>query len=283
MQLGLINTLTIDRFTPPGAFLRDSQGNEVLLPKKYVKEDFKLEEEIDVFVFKDSEQRIVSTTEKPHLLLGQFTYLKVTQIQPIGAFVDWGLDKNLLVPYSEQIYNLEEEESYLIALKYDDKTDRLYGSMKIKNLLEPCREDLKGQKVDLLICEYNDLGISVIVNKKYDGLIFNSNIIADINHGDEIDGYIEKVRADGKLDVRLEPITVEKYDLAIEKILDRLNGQGKLYLSDKSSPEDINHELGMSKKTFKQSIGKLYKWRKIKLHKNYIELIRQSNQDGKTE
>ena len=197
--------------------------------------------------------------------------------------MDWGLDKNLLVPYSEQIYNLEEEESYLIALKYDNKTDRLYGSMKIKNLLEPCRENLKGQKVDLLICEYNDLGISVIVNKKYDGLIFNSNIIADINHGDEIDGYIEKVRADGKLDVRLEPITVEKYDLAIEKILDRLNGQGKLYLSDKSSPEDINHELGMSKKTFKQSIGKLYKWRKIKLHKNYIELIRQSNQDGKTE
>jgi len=275
MQLGLINTLIIDRFTPPGAFLRDTEGNEVLLPQKYLLDEFELEQEIDVFVFKDSEQRIVSTTEKPHLLLGEFTYLKVTQIQPIGAFVDWGLDKNLLVPYSEQLYNLEEEESYLITLKHDEKTDRLYGSMKVKNLLEPCVEDMKGQKVDLLICEYNDLGISVIVNKKYDGLIFNSNIIADINHGDEIEGYIEKVREDGKLDVRLEPITVQKYDLAIDKILSLLKRKGKLHLTDKSSPEDINSALGMSKKTFKQSIGKLYKWRKIKLHKEYIELTSQ--------
>lgn len=282
MQLGLINTLIIDRFTPPGAFLRDKEGNEVLLPQKYLKDEFELEQEIDVFVFKDSEQRIVSTTEKPHLLLGEFTYLKVTQIQPIGAFVDWGLDKNLLVPYSEQLYNLEEEESYLIALKHDEKTDRLYGSMKVKNLLEPCSEDLKGEKVDLLICEYNDLGISVIVNKKYDGLIFNSNIIADINHGDEIEGYIEKVREDGKLDVRLEPITVQKYDLAIDKIMSLLNKRGKLHLTDKSSPEDINTALGMSKKTFKQSIGKLYKWRKIKLHNEYIELISKATSGDKT-
>ena len=212
MKLGEINKLVIDRFTPPGAFLKDSIGNEVLLPRKYLLEAYQLEQEIDVFVFKDSEQRIVSTTEKPHLLLEEFRYLKVTQIQPIGAFVDWGLDKNLLVPYSEQLYKLEEDESYLIALKHDKKTDRLYGSMKIKNLLEPCTEDITGEKVKLLICEYNDLGISVIVNKKFEGLIFNSNIISDINHGDEIDGYIEKVREDGKLDVRLEPITFEKYD-----------------------------------------------------------------------
>ena len=232
MQLGLINTLTIDRFTPPGAFLKDPLGNEVLLPRKYLLDEYELEQEIDVFVFKDSEQRIVSTTEKPFVLLGEFKYLKVTQITPIGAFVDWGLDKNLLVPYSEQLIELEEEEKFLIGLKYDDKTDRLYGSMKIKNFLEPCREDLKGSKVNLLICEYNDLGINVIVNNKYDGLIFDSNIIAEVNHGDEIDGYVEKVREDGKLDIRLEPITVEKYDLAIEKIMSRLNEEGKLFLTD---------------------------------------------------
>lgn len=273
MQLGIINTLTIDRFTPPGAFLKDQQGNEVLLPRKYLLEEFELEQEIDVFVFKDSEQRIVSTTETPYLILDQFQYLKVTQIQPIGAFVDWGLDKNLLVPYSEQLYKLEEGESYLIALKHDEKTDRLYGSMKIKSLLEPCLEDLKGGKVNLLICEYNDLGINVIVNKRYEGLIFNSNIISDIEHGDEIEGYVENVREDGKIDIRLEPITVEKYDLAIEKIMERLKDDGKMFLTDKSSPEEINSALGMSKKTFKQSIGKLYKWRKINLQKDHIELI----------
>ena len=136
MKLGLINTLKIDRFTPPGAFLKDPMGNEVLLPRKYLLEEFELEQEIDVFVFKDSEQRIVSTTEIPYLLLGEFKYLKVTQITPIGAFVDWGLDKNLLVPYSEQLIELEENEKFLVGLKYDDKTDRLYGSMKIKNKID---------------------------------------------------------------------------------------------------------------------------------------------------
>ena len=277
MQLGQINTLTIDRFTPPGAFLKDKFGNEVLLPNKYLLEEFELEQEIDVFVFKDSEQRIVSTTETPFLLLDEFKYLKVTQITPIGAFVDWGLDKNLLVPFSEQILKLEEEETYLIGLRYDDQTDRLYGSMKIKSLLEPCTDDLKGIKVNLLICEKNDLGVSVIVNKKHEGLLFQNNIISKINHGDEIEGYVENVREDGKLDIRLEPITFEKYDIAIEKILERLNQEGKLFLSDKSPSEQINSELGMSKKTFKQSIGKLYKWRKITLHKDYIELINKSN------
>ena len=282
MKLGEINKLVIDRFTPPGAFLKDSIGNEVLLPRKYLLDEYQLEQEIDVFVFKDSEQRIVSTTETPLLLLHEFKYLKVTQIQPIGAFVDWGLDKNLLVPYSEQLYKLEEDESYLVALKHDKKTDRLYGSMKIKNLLEPCTDDLTGEKVQLLVCEYNDLGISVIVNKKFEGLIFNSNIISDITHGDEIDGYIEKVREDGKLDVRLEPISVEKYDLAIDKILGELKKEGKLFLTDKSSPDAINSALGMSKKTFKQSIGKLYKWRKIMLHKDCIEIIDKSTSGDKS-
>ena len=276
MQLGLINRLKIDRFTSPGAFLKDPMGNEVLLPKKYLLEEFELEQEIDVFVFKDSEQRIVSTTETPYLFLGEFKYLKVTQITPIGAFVDWGLDKNLLVPYSEQLIELEEDEKFLIGLKYDDKTDRLYGSMKIKSFLEPCREELKGQKVNLLICEYNDLGINVIVNNKYEGLIFDNNIIIKINHGDEIEGYVETVREDDKLDIRLEPITAKKYDIAIDKIMKCLNEEGKLFLTDKSPPEKINEELGMSKKTFKQSIGKLYKWRKINLRKDCIELIKKT-------
>ena len=157
MQLGLINTLTIDRFTPPGAFLEDEQGNEVLLPQKYLLDSYELGDKIDVFVFKDSEQRIVCTTETPHLLLGDFKYLRITQVKPIGAFADWGLDKNLLIPFSEQICRLEEEGYYLFVLRYDYKTDRLFGSMRVRKTLEACKEDLQGQEVDLLICEPNDL------------------------------------------------------------------------------------------------------------------------------
>jgi hypothetical protein len=272
MQLGLINTLTIDRFTPPGAFLEDTQGNEVLLPQKYLLDSYELGQKIDVFVFKDSMQRIVCTTEEPFLLLGDFRYLRVTQVKPIGAFVDWGLDKNLLIPFSEQICRLEEDRYYLFVLRYDYETDRLFGSMRVRKSLEACDEQIQGEEVDLLICEPNDLGISVIVNNLYDGMIFDSNIIANIEPGDERKGYVEKVRPDGKLDIRLEPITFEKYDLAERKILELLQEKGTLMLSDKSPSELINDELEMSKRTFKQAIGKLYKHRRIKINKDSIEL-----------
>ncbi|MBG38292.1 MAG: hypothetical protein CL857_00045 [Cryomorphaceae bacterium] len=273
MQLGLINKLKIDRFTPPGAFLEDEQGNEVLLPQKYLLDDYEIGQKIDVFVFKDSQQRIVCTTEQPHLLLGDFKYLRVTQVKPIGAFVDWGLDKNLLIPFSEQICKLEEEKYYLFVLRYDYKTDRLFGSMRVRKSLDICREELQGKEVDLLICEQNDLGVNVIVNNRYDGMIFDSNVIANIESGEERKGYVEKVRNDGKLDIRLEPITFEKYDLAEKKILDLLGKNRQLMLSDKSPSDQINRELGMSKRTFKQAIGKLYKHRRIIINKDSIELV----------
>ena len=275
MQLGLINTLTIDRFTPPGAFLEDEQGNEVLLPQKYLLDSYEVGQKVDVFVFKDSMQRIVCTTEEPFLLLGGFKYLRVTQVQPIGAFVDWGLDKNLLVPFSEQLYRLDEEEYYLFVLRYDVQTDRLFGSMRVKKSLLPCKEELEGEEVDLLICEENDLGVSVIVNNKYDGMLFDSNIIAHIEPGEERKGFVEKVRTDGKLDIRLEATNYFKYDLAEEKILGLLREKGELMLCDKSPPDLINAELGMSKRTFKQAIGKLYKHKRIKLNRDSIELLKK--------
>jgi predicted RNA-binding protein (virulence factor B family) len=145
--------------------------------------------------------------------------------------------------------------------------------MRVRKSLDICNEELQGQEVDLLICEENDLGVSVIVNNRYDGMIFDSNIIASIEPGDERKGYVEKVRDDGKLDIRLEPITYEKYDLAESKILELLQDNGKLMLSDKSPSELINKELGMSKRTFKQAIGKLYKHRRIKINKDSVELL----------
>lgn len=272
MQLGRINQLTIDRLTPPGAYLYDLQGNEVLLPKKYLLPEHLEGTEVSVFVFKDSENRIVATTETPFILLGDFTYLEVIHNNPFGTFVDWGLDKDLMVPYGEQTHRLEEGEKYLFTLRYDHATDRLFGSMKIKKMLEPCLEELTDQEVELLICESTQLGRNVIVNNRYSGLIFNTDITKNIQRGDRLMGFVKNVRQDGKLDISLEPTSYMKYDQASEKILQVLLKNPKLELSDKSDPDEVRDKLEMSKKTFKQAIGKLFKAKKIIIHPNYIEL-----------
>lgn len=273
MQLGVVNKLKINRFTPPGAFLEDEFGNEVLLPNKYVEEHFELEDEVDVFVFKDSENRIVATTEVPHLYLGDFRYLTVIHVNPYGAFVDWGLDKDLLVPFSEQLHRLEQEEKYLFSLQYDNATDRLYGTMRVKKLLEPCAEDLNGQEVDIMICEENALGISVIVNNRYDGLIFRNNISKVFPRGSFAKAYVRLVREDGKLDIQFEPLTFEKFDQASSFLLEELQANdGYLPLNDHSGPDDIREQLGMSKKLFKQAVGKLYKQQKITIEEKGIRI-----------
>ena len=272
MQLGRINQLTIARHTPPGAYLFDNQGNEVLLPKKYVLPEHIEGSSVDVFVFKDSENRIVATTETPLIFLGDFTYLEVVHNNPFGTFVDWGLDKDLMVPYGEQTHKLEEGEKYLFTLRYDHATDRLFGSMKVKKMLEPCLEEITDQKVDLLICEPTQLGRNVIVNNRYSGLIFNNDITKNIQRGDRTSGFVKLIRDDGKLDITFEPTSFVKYDQATDKILQILQKNPKLELSDKSDPDEIRGELGMSKKTFKQAIGKLFKAKKIIIYPNYIEL-----------
>jgi predicted RNA-binding protein (virulence factor B family) len=272
MQLGRINQLTIARLTPPGAYLFDLQGNEVLLPKKYLLNEHVEGEQVSVFVFKDSENRIVATTEIPHILLGDFNYLEVVHNNPFGTFVDWGLDKDLMVPYGEQTHKLEEGEKYLFTLRYDHATDRLFGSMKVKKILDPCKEDLTDQEVDLLICEPTQLGRNVIVNNQYSGLIFNNDITKNIQRGDRLIGFVKNVREDGKLDITLEPNSFVKYDQATDKILQILQKNPKLELSDKSDPDEIREKIGMSKKTFKQAIGKLFKAKKITIYPNFIEL-----------
>jgi predicted RNA-binding protein (virulence factor B family) len=272
MQLGRINQLTIDRLTPPGGYLYDKQGNEVLLPKKYLLPEHIEGSQVSVFVFKDSENRIVATTETPLILLGDFTYLEVVHNNPFGTFVDWGLDKDLMVPYGEQTHRLEEGEKYLFTLRYDHATDRLFGSMKVKKMLDPCIEELTDQEVELLICEPTDLGRNVIVNNRYSGLIFNTDITKNIQRGERLMGFVKNVRQDGKLDISLEPTSFLKYDQATEKILQILQKKPKLELSDKSDPDEVRDKLGMSKKTFKQAIGKLFKTKKILIYPNYIEL-----------
>ena len=272
MQLGTINELTIDRLTPPGAFLVDAHGNEVLLPRKYLTEEHVEEAVVSVFVFKDSENRIVSTTEIPRLYLGEFACLEVVQVNPYGAFVDWGLDKDLFVPFAEQSRRLEIGEKVIVVLRYDHATDRLYGSTKLKKMLEPCNEELTGQQVEILVAGKTELGTNVIVNNRYSGLIFSNNLTRPVHYGEVHSAYVRKVREDGKLDIQFEPLTIERFDNAEEQLLNRLQAEGFLPLNDYSSPEEIREVLNMSKKLFKQTIGKLYKLKKIQIEADGIRL-----------
>jgi len=267
MQLGKINTLTIKRFAPPGAYLIDLQENEILLPNKYLTPEMEEGTEVEVFVMRDSSERLVAVTETPYILLGDFAFLNVVEVNPYGAFVDWGLDKDLFVPFAEQRQRLAIGERHLFTLLYDFETDRLFGSMKVKKVLAPCQDmSLEGQEVDLLICDEGKLGRNVIVNNRYEGLIFRDHQNQLLESEQVCKGYVAKVREDGKLDIRLEVPNDSRYDAAEQKILDMLaNNNGFLALTDKSDPEEVRAVLGLSKKTFKQAIGKLYKHRRIAL------------------
>jgi predicted RNA-binding protein (virulence factor B family) len=275
MQLGKINKLTIKRFAPPGAYLIDLQENEVLLPNKYLTPDMEEGTEVEVFVMKDSSERLVCVTERPYILLGDCVYLDVVEVNPFGAFVDWGLDKDLFVPFAEQRTRLEIGDRYLFTLLYDFETDRLFGSMNVKKVLIPCTDlSMEGQEVDLLICDEGKLGRNVIVDKRYEGLIFKDQQNQPLQREQECKGYVAKVREDGKLDIRLEVPNDSRYDAAEQKILDTLAAQeGFLALTDKSDPDEVRAVLGLSKKTFKQAIGKLYKHRRIALEADGIRSL----------
>jgi uncharacterized protein len=274
MKLGEFNDLTILRFTSVGAYLGDEQDNEVLLPNKYLTEEMLLGELVNVFLYKDSEDRIVATTETPLINLNSFAYLKVKEVNGFGAFLDWGLEKDLLVPFREQTNKLEEEKFYLIYLKYDNLTDRLVGSAKVNKYFSKETEELEeGQEVNLLICETTDLGVKVVVENKYQGVIYHNDISRNIRRGDYTIGYITQIRPDNKLDIRLDKVGYEKIDESTDKLFNLIqNNHGVLYLTDKSHPDEIRQIAGMSKKTFKKAVGNLYKKKIISLKEDSITL-----------
>ncbi len=274
MILGQINQLEILRFTSPGAYLGDSDGNEVLLPGKYINREWQIGDSIEVFIYKDSEDRFVATTETPFIFLGEFQLLKVKEVTPIGAFLDWGLEKDLLVPFKEQQMKMIEGNSYMVTLQLDDATHRLYASSKINKYLTPCNEqELLHQEVKIVVYDSTDLGIKVIVNDSYHGLVYRNDINQQIRKGQVLNGFVNLIREDGKIDVRLEKIGFEKFDDASLLILELLQEHGSLPYSDKSDPDDIRDFFKMSKKTFKQAIGKLYKQRRINILENAIQII----------
>lgn len=274
IKLGVYNILKVERETPQGIYLSSEDNDEVLLPNRYVPEDIFPGKEIEVFVYKDSEDRPVATTQKVFLLLGEYAMLKVVKLTKFGAFMDWGLDKNLLVPFSEQNIDMEEEKSYPIYLYLDEETQRLAGSTRLDDFFDNNQLELEiDQEVDIFIFEETSLGYKVIVNNKYTALLYHNEIFQKIAIGDTKKAYVKKIREDNKVDVSLEKSGYTNIDSFAQQIMQSLeNNMGFLALTDKTDAEIIKNELQMSKKNFKKAIGYLYKNKKIELKEDGIYL-----------
>jgi len=258
-----------------GLFLMDDSGEEVLLPNKYCSKEMKPGDNITVFVYRDSEGKKVATTLTPKIFINEFALLKVTSVTAVGAFLDWGLDKELMVPFREQKQKMAEGRWYVVYLDLDKKSDRLYASNRIERFLQNQNVPLKeGDKVNLVVWQKTDLGYTVIINHAHKGLIFDNEIFQQINIGDRLPAYVKKIREDQKIDVSLQPVGFRKFnDTNSELIYRKLEeNEGFLAFTDNSSPEDIYSLFGISKKAFKKSLGSLYKQRKIEILPDGIKL-----------
>ncbi|MCB0755085.1 MAG: GntR family transcriptional regulator [Flavobacteriales bacterium] len=280
-KLGAYNTLIIHRFTSVGAYLGELDAEHedvILLPNKYLKPGMKEGTEVEVFVYLDSQERPVATTLKPYILPGEFKELEVKQVARVGAFLDWGLEKDLFVPYGEMVERMFVGEKYLVGVYLDEHSNRLVATPRIGRLLD--QENLtiyQGEEVDMKVYNETELGFQVIINGKHGGLIYENEVDRDIEIGDELKGFIKQIRPDGKIDVSLQPLGVASIEPNAQKILDVLNASGgTLGLSDKSSPEEITAKLGMSKKLFKKAIGSLYKKRLIAIEDFGIRALVQN-------
>ncbi len=274
INIGEVNTLEINRLTDFGYFLKDEENNEVLIPNAYTEENWKIGDKIDVFIYKDSEDRIVATTLRPKIELYGFESLEVVDVNKVGAFLDWGLPKDLFVPYREQHEKMQVGESYPVTLYLDYESERLIASNKIDRFLE--LEDIEleeEQEVDLFFYKKTELGYNVVINNLYKGLVYHNQIFQFVELGTRAKGFINTIRNDKKIDVRLNRRGQERKDKDQEKIVNLLKkNNGYSGLHDKSSPDEIYARLKISKKAFKRAIGGLYKDKIIKIEDKGIRL-----------
>jgi predicted RNA-binding protein (virulence factor B family) len=266
-QLGQINHLKIVRKVDFGFYLDGENLGEILMPKRYIFPDMKIGDTIDVMVYLDGEERLLATTEIPFAQVGDFAYLKVNKIENVGAFLDWGLSKELLVPFSEQKVKMEEGKSYVVHVYIDKITDRITGSMKLEKFINKEKPEYTiNQEVDLLIWTLTDVGYKAIINNQHIGVIYKNEIFRKISNGQKMKGYIKKIRDDDKIDLTLDKIGYTKIDSFAQLILNAIEKSGGfLPYNDKTDPEIIYNIFGMSKKVFKQSIGNLFKQRYIEI------------------
>ena len=275
--LGKRNTLTIVRQAPPGYYLDGGPLGEILLPGRYIPATAVPGGKIEVFVYRDSEDRLVATTETPLAMVGDFAFLRVVSQSPsIGAFLDWGLEKDLLLPRREYAGGIREGRHALVHVMLDEKSDRIVATARLNRHLDLTPPDYtEGQQVKLIIESETPLGYKAIINSTHTGLLYRGEISSPLFIGDTMDGFIRTVRADGKIDLGLDPAGHRRIGPLSDQILAALKtAGGRLPYHDGSSPDEIRAALGMSKKAFKQAIGTLFRERRIVIEPDGIRLVK---------
>lgn len=265
LKLGRMNRLKIVKEVDFGVYLDGGDGEEILLPTRYLPYGWDIGEEIDVFLYLDQEERLIATTETPLAMVGDFAYLKVAWVNQYGAFLDWGLMKDLFCPFREQKKRMEIGDSYIVHVHIDEDSYRIMASAKVEHYLSHDRAPYhQGDEVQLLVWQKTELGFKVIIDNKYAGLLYRDQIFQPIHTGDKLTGYINNVREDGKIDVMLQKAGRQQtLDFSAQLLrYMQLNG-GRCRLHDKSDAEEIYEQFKVSKKTFKRAVGDLYKQRLI--------------------
>lgn len=281
VEIGKINTLKIVRETDVGLYLSDEDKNDVLLPTSFIKEKYKVGDKLDVFIYTDADSKLIASTTKPYLQINEFAYLRVVSISEVGAFLDWGLEKDLFVPFSEQKYKMSEDNFYVVYVYLDTITNRIVASNKIDKFINNDHLIIEeGQEVDLMVYEESPLGFSCIINGLHKGLIYHNDIYKEVFIGDELKGFVKTIREDKLIDISFQKSGFKNVLDSTEVVMEYLNrNNGFVNLHDKSTPEEISIRLSMSKATFKKAIGILYRHRKILIKPDGIYLVKEETKE----
>ena len=277
--IGIRNSLTVVRAASAGLYLDGGELGEILLPNRYIPATHAPRDQLDVFVYRDSEDQLVATTETPNAMVGEFAYLKVINLHPqVGAFLDWGLAKDLLIPFREQEFSLRVGDWVVVYVCLDVKTNRILASTRLNRHLNrdtPAYRD--GQPVNILVTGKTPLGYNAIVENAHRGLLYKSNLATPLRIGQKLKGFVRTVRAGGKIDLSLDAAGYKRVAPLTNQIVELLERSGgTLAFDDDSSPVEIRQTFGVSKKAFKQALGKLYKTRRITFLKPGIQLLENS-------
>jgi predicted RNA-binding protein (virulence factor B family) len=278
IYLGQKNTLAILRASAVGLYLTDDEQNEILLPNKFTTPEMAIGDKIEVFVYTDSEDRPVATTQEPLIRLNQFAALRVADIAPFGAFMDWGLDKDLLVPAKQQAVPMKEGETHVVYLYLDEETDRLAASSKLNRFFVNEHLTLEeGEEVDILVYEDHFLGYFAVINDAYKGLIYKNEVYKDLEIGDKMKAWVKKIKPDNEVDLSIRKIGFAHVEEVRDSLYDYLKAnKGFIPLTDDSSPHEIADLLNVSKKTFKKSLGMLYRKRLVRIAEDGVYLADNS-------
>ena len=276
LRIGQYNTLCVTKFVDYGLYLDDTEGGEILLPKRYIPQDASVGDKLDVFIYVDSDDTLIATTEKPYACVGEAVYLKVSAVNKVGAFVDWGLPKEVLVPFAEQHKKMQVGRSYIVYLYLDKYADRIVASSKINKFIKDEADGYEeNQSVNLLIAGKTELGYKAIINNKHFGVLYESDVFQNLKYGQKVKGYIKNIRPDKKIDLTLQLQNKNTRDDLSNSILNHLKeNNGESFLTDKSKPEDIYKQYSVSKSNYKKALGGLYKNKLIVIHKDKIQLVK---------